>query len=147
MQRSGYSKTHLKVHQFLVLKQLLGENRHSVYSLVTTLNEFVTIVKKLAKTQRGVSSFKQCFLHQIIFQEEQVILGLYRTSCHDKMFCTKTIEVVVSTCPSTILRLFSGYHPSLYYLFLTISFLYIHRICIDVLGATYLLLTLYFNSI
>ena len=62
----------------------------------------------------------------------------YRTSCHDKMFCTKTIQVVVSTCPSTILRLFSGYHPSLFYLFRIIYFLYIHSIYIDVLEALYL---------
>ena len=147
MQRSGYSKTHLKLHQFLVLKQLLGENRHSVYSLVTTLNEFVTIVKKLAKTQRGVSSFKQCFLHQIIFQEEQVILGLYRTSCHDKMFCTKTIQVVVSTCPSTIFKIIFWLLSISFLFILYNTFLYIHTVYIDVFEAQCFLLTLYFNSI
>ena len=32
MQRSGYDATQFKAYILLVLKQLLGENRHTVYS-------------------------------------------------------------------------------------------------------------------
>ena len=66
MQRSVYGETHPEACAFSILKQLLEKmDIPYLVMLVTTLNEFVTIVKKLAKTQRDVSSSKRnvgCYL-------------------------------------------------------------------------------------
>ena len=50
MQRSVYGETQLEACAFSILKQLLEKmDMPYLVMLVTTLNEFVTIVKKLAK--------------------------------------------------------------------------------------------------
>ena len=87
MQRSVYGETQFEACAFSILKQLLEKmDMPYLVMLVTTLNEFVTIVKKLAKTQRDVSSSKKCWLLFSYVKVQNVGYTSYRTSCQSKCY-------------------------------------------------------------